>query len=48
MMDMIAKHGPGLGIAPLCRALDLPRGERQKCRKFHHVHGTYGIPKTGF
>jgi len=24
-MDTIAEHGPGLGVAPLCRALDVPR-----------------------
>jgi len=24
-MDTVAEHGPALGVAPLCRALDLPR-----------------------
>lgn len=33
-MDMIAEHGPGLGVAPLCRALDVPRATVY--RVWHH------------
>jgi putative transposase len=31
-MDTIAEHGPGLGVAPLCRALDVPRATLYRVR----------------
>jgi len=31
-MDTIAAHGPGLGVAPLCRALDVPRATLYRVR----------------
>lgn len=31
-METIAEHGPGLGVAPLCRALDVPRATVYRVR----------------